>query len=296
MPCDAEIIFADDGSTDETLDIIKAFARSDKNVRYVSLSRRFGKEGAMYAGLREARGDYAVVMDADLQHPPRYIKEMYEILTGTDEAKRPDSVAMYRTGRKGEKRFRSFCSKLIMKRMKKLSGIDIPAGATDFRMVNRQMLDAYLELGEYNRFSKGLFYFIGFDTKWMPYENVQRVAGKSAWSFRELVAYAMDAMLSFSDRPLRTASVLGAASCILALLFALYVVIKTIIWGDPVAGFPSLFCMLLFMGGSILMFLGILGRYISKIYLEDKKRPICIIKEKGGNDPDGAESEESEEE
>lgn len=283
LPCDSEVIFVDDGSKDKTPDIIKHIAEKNAGVRYVLLSRNFGKEGAMAAGLCEARGDYAVVMDADLQHPPRYISVMYDAIKNPKDGRQIDSAAMYRTGRKGEKRIRSFFAKRLMKRFCRMSGIDIPAGATDYRMVSRRMLDCYLGLSETNRFSKGLFNWIGFDTKWIPYENTVRVAGRSKWSFSGLAGYGLEAMLSFSDKPLKYAAVLGAVSCVLALIFAIYVIIKTIIWGDPVAGFPSLFCMILFMGGSILLFLGLIGRYISKIYMETKRRPLFVAREKGGH-------------
>ena len=283
LPCDSEVIFVDDGSGDRTPEILREFAEKNERVRYILLSRNFGKEAAMFAGLREAAGDYSVVMDADLQHPPRFIGVMYETIKNPEDGRQLDSAAMYRTGRQGEKRIRSFFAKRMMKRFCKMSGVDIPAGATDYRMVSRRMLDSYLELCETNRFSKGLFNWIGYGTKWIPYDNVERVAGKSKWSFTGLAGYGMEAMLSFSEKPLKIASILGTVSCALALIFAIYVIIKTIIWGDPVAGFPSLFCMILFMGGSILLFLGLIGRYISKIYMETKHRPPFVTKETGGN-------------
>ena len=284
LSCDSEVILVDDGSKDKTPDIIRELAVKHENVRYVLLSRNFGKEGAMVAGLFEARGDYAVVMDADMQHPPQYISVMYDAIKHPADGKEIDSAAMYRTGRKGEKRIRSFFAKRMMKRFCKMSGTDIPPGATDYRMVSRRMLDCYLECSETNRFSKGLFNWIGFETKWIPYENAPRVAGKTKWSFAGLAGYGIEALLSFSEKPLKYAAVLGGISCTLALIFAIYVIIKTIIWGDPVAGFPSLFCMILFMGGSILLFLGLIGRYISKIYIETKRRPLFVAKEKGGSE------------
>ncbi|MCR5829476.1 MAG: glycosyltransferase family 2 protein [Lachnospiraceae bacterium] len=282
LPCDSEVILVDDGSKDRTPIVMQELAAKYLGVRFLILSRNFGKEGAMAAGLSEAKGDYAVVMDADLQHPPCYIGVMYDAIKNPENGKSIDSAAMYRTGRKGEKRIRSFFAKRMMKRFGKISGIDIPPGATDYRMVSRKMLDAYLKLGESNRFSKGLFDWIGFDTKWIPYENVERVAGKTKWSFMGLAGYGLEAMLSFSDKPLKYAAVLGGISCTLAVIFAIYVIIKTLIWGDPVAGFPSLFCMILFLGGSILLFLGLIGRYVSKIYMETKRRPLFVVKESGG--------------
>lgn len=319
LPCDTEVIFVDDGSRDRTPLIIKQLCaghdadncaddgylpktsvihcgnsgdgktqseeeRPQRSVRFVILSRNFGKEGAMLAGLREARGDYAVVMDADLQHPPRLIEGLYGALKNPSEGEHPESAACYRT-RKGGKPVGSLLSRFIRKRFARLSGIDIPVGATDFRMVSRRMLDVYLSLSESNRFSKGLFNWIGFETKWIPYENEKRCAGRSSWSRSGLYGYGLEAILSFSDKPLKYGAALGAISCTLALILAIWVVIKTIIWGDPVAGFPSLFCMILFMGGSILLFLGLIGRYISKIYMETKHRPPFVTKETGGSGP-----------
>ncbi len=281
LPCDSEVILVDDGSKDNTPDIIRKFAEKYTGVRYVLLSRNFGKEGAMLAGLKEAKGDYAAVMDADLQHPPRMLAVMYDALKNPPEGEHPESAACYRT-RKGGKPLGSPVSRFIRKRFAKLSGIDIPVGATDFRMVSRRMLDIYLSLSESNRFSKGLFNWIGFETKWIPYEDEKRCAGRSSWSRSGLYGYGFEAILSFSDKPLKYGAALGAISCTLALILAVWVVIKTIIWGDPVAGFPSLFCMILFMGGSILLFLGLIGRYISKIYLETKHRPPFVTKETGG--------------
>ena len=280
FPCDTEVIFVDDGSKDRTPLIIKELCAEHEGLRYVILSRNFGKESAMLAGLKEAKGDYAAVMDADLQHPPRYLSVMYDAVKNPPEGEHPESAACYRT-RKGGKPVGSLFSRFIRKRFAKLSGIDIPIGATDFRLVSRKMLDTYLSLCESNRFSKGLFNWIGFETKWIPYENEQRCAGRSSWSRSGLYGYGLEAILSFSDKPLRYGAALGAISCTLALILAIWVVIKTIIWGDPVAGFPSLFCMILFMGGSILLFLGLIGRYISKIYMETKQRPPYVTKETG---------------
>ena len=290
LPCDTEVIFVDDGSKDRTPLIIKQLSEEHckadlaGDVQYIILSRNFGKEGAMLAGLKEAKGDYAVVMDADLQHPPRLIADLYGALKNPSEGEHPESAACYRT-RKGGKPVGSLLSRFIRKRFARLSGIDIPVGATDFRMVSRRMLDVYLSLSESNRFSKGLFNWIGFETKWIPYENEKRCAGRSSWSRSGLYGYGLEAILSFSDKPLKYGAALGAISCTFALILAIWVVIKTIIWGDPVAGFPSLFCMILFMGGSILLFLGLIGRYISKIYMETKHRPPFVTKETGGSGP-----------
>lgn len=280
LDCESELIFIDDGSTDATGRLLKEYAATGQNVNYISFSRNFGKEAAIYAGLQNAKGQYVALMDADLQHPPKFLKDMYGILSsGGDSDDTPDCVAMYRTNRKGEKRFRSFLAGRFMKKLNRMSGLDLPKGATDYCMMTARMAKAVTEVKEYNRFTKGIIRWVGFNTKWLPYENVQRCAGKSSWSFTGLIRYGFEAMFSFSTKPMTLAVFFGVLFCALALLFALYVVIKTIIWGDPVAGFPSLFCMILFLGGVQLLFLGILGQYISKMYMETKNRPIYIVKD-----------------
>lgn len=278
LACESELIFIDDGSKDDTAKILRSFSK-DKGTHYIEFSRNFGKEAAIYAGLQHAHGDYIAIMDADLQHPPRFLKEMYTVLTSEEgDGEVPDCVAMYRTNRKGEKRIRSFMADRFMKKLNRLSGLEIPKGATDFCMMTRRMAQAVLEVKEYNRFTKGIIKWVGFNTRWLPYENATRCAGKSAWTFTGLIRYGFEAVFSFSTKPLTLAVFFGVVFCVLALLFAVYVVIKTIIWGDPVAGFPSLFCMILFLGGVQLLFLGILGQYVSKMYMETKHRPIYIVR------------------
>lgn len=273
---ESELVFVDDGSTDGTLGIIKSFvADSDVKVKYVSLSRNFGKEAAIFAGLRYAKGDYVILMDADLQHPPKYIAQMLNALVSEGY----DSCAMYRVGRKGERKGRSLSSKLFFRIMKRLSNTEIVEGATDYRIMTRQMTDAVLSMQEYNRFSKGIFGFVGFNTKWLPYESTDRAAGKTKWSFGSLLRYSVDGIVSFSSAPLILSSVLGIIFCLIAFIMALIVVIKTLIWGDPVAGFPTLFCIIMMVGGVLLLFLGIIGQYISRMYLETKHRPIYIVKD-----------------
>ena len=275
--CDTEIIFIDDGSKDHTLSLLKEYNTQDPTVHYISFSRNFGKEAGIYAGLKEAKGDFVVLLDADLQHPVEYIPKMYEILS--KEGNTYDSVAMYRADRHGENRIRSFFSKRFYRMINRLSNIDLVDGATDYRMMTRQMTDAVVSLEEYNRFTKGIFNWVGFNTCWQPYHNVERKAGTSKWSFISLVKYSLEGMFAFSSTPLTFSFSLGLIFCILSLIFAVYVVIRTIIWGDPVAGFPTLFCMITFFGGVQLLFLGILGQYFSKIFMEVKKRPKYIVKE-----------------
>ena len=289
-PCGTELVFIDDGSTDKTLEILRKFNTDDPTVRYLSFSRHFGKEAGIYAGLREAKGDYVVLMDADLQHPVEFIPEMYSILSAGkdfDTGKEAsyagyDSVAMYRRSRKGEKRIRSFFSKRFYRMINRISKINLIDGATDYRMMTRQMTDAVLQLQEYNRFTKGIFNWVGFSTCWLPYDNVERKAGRTKWSFGSLIRYSFEGMFAFSTTPLTVSFSLGLIFCIIALIYAVYTVVRTIIWGDPVAGFPSLFCMILFFGGVQLLFLGVFGQYLSKMYLEVKRRPVYLIKEKSG--------------
>ncbi|MCR5324500.1 MAG: glycosyltransferase family 2 protein [Lachnospiraceae bacterium] len=287
-PCDTEIIFIDDGSKDNTLELLRGFCESDTSVHYISFSRNFGKEAGIYAGLKEAKGDYVVLLDADLQHPVEFIPKMYEILSkgknsssenAPDEKKVYDSVAMCRSDRCGENRIRSFFSKRFYRMINRISKIDLVDGATDYRMMTRQMLDAVLSIEEYNRFTKGIFNWVGFNTCWLPYHNVERKAGNSKWSFISLLKYSLDGMFAFSTTPLTCSFSLGLIFCIMSLIFAVYCIVRTIIWGDPVAGFPTLFCMITFFGGVQLLFLGILGQYFSKMYMEVKKRPIYIVKE-----------------
>lgn len=272
---EAELVFVDDGSRDGTLDILRSAAQEDPHVRYISFSRNFGKESAMYAGLEAALGDCAVIMDADLQHPPAMLADMYRAIS--EEAY--DIAAACRVSRKGEPPIRSAFSRLFYKFINKISRTEFVDGASDFRMLSRPAVDAVLQLGEYNRFSKGIFGWIGFRTKWIPYENVERVAGKSTWHFWKLLIYSIDGIVAFSTTPLAIASVMGVVFCLVAFVWFFWIVITTLLNGTPTPGFPTLSCLLLMIGGSIQLSLGIIGQYLAKTYLETKKRPIYIVKE-----------------
>lgn len=272
---DCEFLFIDDGSVDSTLTMIKQYADADARVHYVSFSRNFGKEAGIYAGLQNAVGDYVVVMDADLQHPPEYLSEMLDGIQSGEY----DSVAMRRLDRKGERKVRAWFSGLFYKLNRKISGVDIPEGATDFRMMTRRMVEAVLSLQEVNRFTKGIFTWVGFRTKWISYHNVERTAGETKWSFWSLLKYSLNGIVAFSTVPLAIASVLGTICCVIALLTVVFFVLKTLIWGDPVAGFPTLITVILFLGGIQLLMIGILGQYLSKTYMEVKHRPVYISRE-----------------
>ena len=269
-----EFLFVDDGSKDKTLSIIKELSKSDSRVRYISFSRNFGKEAAIAAGLAYAKGDYVALMDVDLQDPPKYLIDMYNYLQEDY-----DVVATCRTTRKGEPKVRSIFSKAWYKLIDKMSDTEMVDGARDFRMMKRTVVDAILSLNEYNRYSKGIFSFVGFKTKWISYENVKRAAGKTKWSFFGLCKYAIDGMTSFSTVPLLLASFFGILFCFLAVVAIIFVIIRTLIYGDSVGGWPSLVCIILLVGGVQLLCIGIMGRYLSKVYLETKKRPIYIVKE-----------------
>lgn len=273
--CTFEVVFVDDGSRDGTLEALRAAAREDPGIRYLSFSRNFGKEAAMYAGLQHARGEYVAIMDADLQHPPEMLKAMYQGL----ESGEYDCVAARRESRKGEPRVRSFFARCFYKLINRISDTEIVDGACDFRMMRRRMVDAILSLGEYNRFSKGIFGWVGFRTQWLPYENVERVAGETKWSFWKLLLYSLQGIVGFSTVPLALASVLGVVLCIFSGIMVAYIIIKTLLFGDPVSGWPSLACMVMFMGGIQLFCIGILGQYLAKTYLETKRRPIYILAE-----------------
>lgn len=270
-----EMLFINDGSKDRTLDILREAALVDKRVRYISFSRNFGKEAAMYAGLKNATGDYVAIMDADMQDPPALLPEMYEALQ-SDEY---DSVATRRVDRKGEPPVRSFFARCFYKIINRISDADIVDGARDFRLMKRQMVDAILSMSEYNRFSKGIFGWVGFRTKWLPYENVERVAGETKWSFWKLFKYSLQGIIAFSTAPLAISSVLGVILCFVAFLMIVVIVVKTLAFGDPVGGWPSLACITLFLGGIQLLCIGILGQYLAKTYLETKHRPIYIVAE-----------------
>ena len=270
-----EFLFVNDGSKDKTLEKLRDLARMDERVRYVSFSRNFGKEAAMYAGLKESTGDYVAVMDADLQDPPKLLIEMYAIL----EEKEYDCVATRRTTRKGEPPIRSFFAKMYYKIINAISKTDIVDGARDFRLMTRQMTDSIISLGEYNRFSKGIFGWVGFNTKWLEYENVERVAGKTTWSFWKLFVYSLDGITAFSTAPLVISTIMGCLFCVLALIMVCIIIFKTCMYGDPVSGWPSTACIILFVGGIQLFCTGIIGQYLAKSYLEVKNRPIYIVKE-----------------
>ncbi|QIK56200.1 glycosyltransferase family 2 protein [Dysgonomonas sp. HDW5B] len=272
---DFEFIFVNDGSKDKTLEVIKALRKKDNRVRYVSFSRNFGKEAAIYAGLEAATGDYVAMLDADLQDPPHLLIEMYQTL----QEKEYDCVATRREDRKGEPVLRSFFAKKFYQLINKISDTEIVDGARDFRLMTRPMVNSILKLGEYNRFSKGIFGWVGFDTKWIAYENVERVAGQTKWSFWGLFFYSLEGIIAFSTRPLAIASIFGFVFFLISLVWICMIITKTLLWGDPVPGYPSLICAIFFIGGIQLLCLGILGQYLSKTYLETKKRPIYIAKE-----------------
>lgn len=272
---DFEILFINDGSRDKTLQILRRAAQEDKRIRYISFARNFGKEAAMYAGFQNCTGDYAAVMDADMQDPPSLLPEMYQALQSGEY----DSVATRRVTRKGEPPIRSFFARCFYKLINRISDADIVDGARDFRLMTRQMVDAILSMTEYNRFSKGIFGWVGFRTKWLPYENVERVAGETKWSFWKLFLYSLEGITAFSTAPLAIASIAGILLCIVALLFVCVVLVKTLAFGDAVGGWPSMMCVILFLGGVQLFCMGILGQYLAKTYLETKKRPIYIVQE-----------------
>lgn len=269
-----EMIFVDDGSSDKTLEILRKLSSKD-DVRYISFSRNFGKEAAMYAGLEAATGDYVAIMDADLQDPPALLHEMYEIL----ESGEYDSVATRRVSRKGEPIIRSFFARLYYKIINKISKTEIVDGARDFRLMTRQMVNSVLSLKEYNRFSKGIFSWVGYRTKWLEYENTPRVAGETKWSFWKLFLYSLDSIVAFSTVPLSIASVMGILFCFVAFLIIIFIIVRTIMFGDPTSGWPSMVCIMFFIGGVQLLCVGIMGQYLSKAYLEVKRRPIYIISE-----------------
>ena len=277
-----EYLFVNDGSSDRTLSILKELAASDPRVNYYSFSRNFGKESAMFAGFCNADGDYVAVMDADLQDPPSLLPQMLEILQ-TGEY---DSVATRRVSRDGEPKIRSFFARSFYKIINKISDADIVDGARDFRLMKREMVDAIVAMNEYNRFSKGIFGWIGFRTYWLPYKNVERVAGETKWSFWGLLKYAIDGIINFSQVPLSLASYGGVFLTFVSFLAIIFVVVRRLIFGDPVSGWASLVCIITFIGGVQLFCIGIIGQYLSKTYLEAKRRPHFIISETNKKDAD----------
>ena len=272
-----EYIFVNDGSKDRTLQVLRDLNQTDRNVHYLSFSRNFGKEAALYAGLQHATGDYVTVMDADLQDPPALLIQMKNML---DENAELDCVGTRRTTREGEPLIRSFFAKMFYKLINKISQVEMVDGARDFRLMRRQMVDAVLEVSEYNRFSKGIFAWVGFKTEYLEYKNVERVAGQTSWNFWQLFNYSLEGIINFSDAPLTIAFVVGVVACLLSFFLIIIVIIRTLIFGDPTSGWPSMISIILFLGGFQLLTIGILGKYIGKIFMETKKRPIYVIKER----------------
>ena len=272
-----EYIFVNDGSKDKTLQVLRDLNQVDKSVHYLSFSRNFGKEAALYAGLKHATGDLVTVMDADLQDPPELLLTMKSMLEKNPDL---DCVGTRRTTRDGEPPIRSFFAKMFYKLINKISQVEMVDGARDFRLIRRQMVDAILEVSEYNRFSKGIFAWVGFKTKYLEYKNVERVAGKTSWNFWQLLNYSLEGIINFSDAPLTIAFWGGIVACLLAFFLIIIVIIRTLIFGDPTSGWPSMVSIILFLGGFQLLTIGILGKYIGKIFMETKKRPIYVVKEK----------------
>jgi len=272
---DLEFVFVDDGSRDDTLKVIKELRKADERVHYVSFSRNFGKEAGIYAGLEKAKGDYVVIMDVDLQDPPALLPEML----GYIESGEYECVATRRVDRKGEPPIRSWFARKFYKLMNKISSTDVVDGARDYQMMTRKVVEAILSMGEYNRFSKGIFGWVGFKRKWLEFENVERVAGETKWSFWKLFIYAIDGIVAFSTAPLTLASVFGLIMCVTAFIFIVFTIIRKMVFGDPTSGWPSLVCIILLVSGIQMFCLGIQGQYMAKMYLETKKRPIYLVQE-----------------
>ena len=270
-----ELLYVDDGSKDQTAAKVKALRQSDERVHLVSFSRNFGKEAAMYAGLQHAKGDYVAIMDADLQDPPSLLPEMFGYLMEEDY----DQAATRRVTRKGEPKIRSFFARMFYKIINRFSDTEIVDGARDFRLMKRCVVDAILEVKEYNRFSKGLFEWVGFRTKWIEFENVERKYGETKWSFWKLFAYALDGIVAYSTVPLALAAFMGILFCFVAFVMIIFVIVRKLMFGDPTSGWPSLVCIILMVGGIQLLCIGVIGQYLSKTYLEVKDRPIYIVKE-----------------
>lgn len=269
-----EILYVDDGSRDKTVEEIKKLRTKDERVHMVSFSRNFGKEAAMYAGLEKSRGDYVVLMDVDLQDPPSLLPEMFSYME-----QGYDSVATRRVSRKGEPPVRSFFARMFYRLMKKISKTEIMDGARDYRLMSRQMVDAILSMKEYNRFTKGIFGWVGYETKWIEYENVERARGETKWNFWKLFVYSLEGITAFSTAPLMFASLMGVVFCVLAFALILFTIIRKLIFGDPVSGWPSLVCIISLVSGVQLFCIGIVGQYLAKTYMEVKNRPIYLVKE-----------------
>lgn len=270
-----ELLFVDDGSRDRTVQEVRKLREKDERVHLVSFSRNFGKEAAMYAGLENASGDYVVMMDADLQDPPALLPEMFSYIE-----QGYDSVATRRVSRKGEPPIRSLFARAFYRLMKRISKTEIMDGARDYRLMTRQMVDSILAMHEYNRFTKGIYGWVGFETKWLEYENVERLRGETKWNFWKLFLYSLEGITAFSTVPLMLSSVVGVLFCVLAFLMILFIIVRKLIFGDPVSGWPSLVCIILMTSGVQFFCTGILGQYLAKTYLEVKRRPIYIVKEK----------------
>lgn len=273
--CEFEILFVNDGSKDRTLGLMKELAEKDGRVKYISFSRNFGKEAAIYAGLEHASGDLVAIMDADLQDPPRLLPEMYRAVTEEGY----DSVATRRVTRKGEPPIRSFFARMFYRLMNKMCKTEVVDGARDFRLMTRPFVDSLLSMKEYNRFSKGLFGWVGFRTKWIEFENVERVAGETKWSFWKLLLYAIDGMVAFSTMPLSVAALIGILMCVIAAISIIFIIVRQLCFGGSAFGWPSMVCIMIFIGGVQLLCMGIMGQYLAKTYLEVKNRPIYICKE-----------------
>ncbi len=272
---DFEFLFIDDGSIDQTLNQIQEMRKKDPRVRYISFSRNFGKEAGMFAGLEYSTGDYVAIMDADLQDPPEMIEKMYEEITTLEY----DCIALRTNSHVGYSFFRKIFTKCWYLLISKISSMQQIPGARDFRLMKRKMVDAILSMREYNRYSKGIFSFVGFHTKWIEYEAPERIAGKTKWNFWKLFRYAIEGIVSFSTAPLIFSAFVGVLFCFFAFIAILFIIIKTLLWGDPVGGWPSLACIIMFVSGIQLLFMGIIGMYLSKIYMEIKNRPHYIVKE-----------------
>lgn len=272
---DFEFIFVDDGSKDKTLSIARELHKQDARVRYISFSRNFGKEAGILAGLEASRGDYVAMMDADLQDPPALLPQMLDALLEEDY----DCAATRRTNRKGEPPIRSFFARMFYKIINRLSDADIVDGARDYRLMRRRMVDAILALPEYNRFSKGIFGWVGFKTKWLEYVNVERVAGETKWSFWKLFLYSLEGIVAFTTAPLALASLIGIIFCVLAFVMILFIIVRTLLFGDPTSGWPSLVCIIFLCSGVQLFCMGVLGQYLAKTYMEVKRRPVYIVRE-----------------
>ena len=282
IDADIEYIFVDDGSSDNTVNEFKKLASADKRVKYISFSRNFGKEAGMYAGMKHAHGDYVVIMDIDLQDPPELIPKMYDLVKSGEY----DCAATRRVNRVGEAKLRSFFARCFYKLINKISDTEIVDGARDFRLMSRKMVNSILELSEYNRFSKGIFSWVGFKTKWLEYENRERSVGETKWSFWKLFKYSIEGIVSFSTAPLAVSSVCGMLFSIIALVGIIFVVVRQLIWGGSAYGWASLICIILLVSGVQLLCIGILGQYLSRTYMESKHRPIFIVKESNTEETD----------